>query len=252
MYRCIVGFRTMGPVDILSLSGGQPGTMRVLEHWPPGSLCGVGDSSALQASRGKVPGATPQAQPRRPSPLGCLGTRQPRTSLPMPEHTGSVRGALRRPESQVSVGCCPDAHGFRTGCSREKAGAELGALQVLKGRMWLAPSLLASPGPLAGAAAPSSPPIPQPPRAAHRPGFAAPPPSVLPCSAALPLPVPGPAAPGSSATLQHRAQLGARSGPHGVAVPVCPLWPGAPGRAGAAVTSMGLNISRARNGRALP
>lgn len=40
MYRCIVGFFTMGPVDILSLLGGQLGTIRVLEHWPPGSLHG--------------------------------------------------------------------------------------------------------------------------------------------------------------------------------------------------------------------
>lgn len=44
MYRCIVGFRTMGPVDILSPAGGQLGTMRVFEHWPPGSLCGEGGS----------------------------------------------------------------------------------------------------------------------------------------------------------------------------------------------------------------
>lgn len=97
MYRCIVGFRTMGPVDILSLAGGQPGTMRVLEHWPPGSLCGEGDSSALQASSGggEVPGAMLPAQPHHPSPPGCLGMCQPCTSLPL--HTGSVRGAL----------CCP-------------------------------------------------------------------------------------------------------------------------------------------------
>lgn len=101
-----------------------------------------------------MPGATPLAQPCHPLPPECLGMRQPRTSLPSPEHTGTVGGTSCCPKSQVSVGSSPDAHGSVTSCGTEKAGADLGMCHLLKGRMRLAPSPPIPPGPLAGATAP--------------------------------------------------------------------------------------------------
>lgn len=178
-----------------------------------------------RGARGHAAGSAPP--PLAPGVPGDV----PALHVPSLAHGVSQR-CLMLPKNQVSAGRSANAHSFGTSCDREKAEAELGTLRFLKGRMQLAPSPLASPGPLVGTTAPASPPIPQPPCTAHRPISAAPPPSVLPCSAVLPLPAPGPAAtPRSSATLRCRARLGVRSGAHGAAVPVCPLRPGAPGRA---------------------
>lgn len=175
----------------------------------------------------------------RPLALGCLGTRQPHLSLPMPKHAGSVEGALCRPESHVSTDGSPNAHSFVTGRGGDKAGSELGAFP--EGRMQPALSPPASPGPLAGAAAPMSHPVLWSPRPA-------PPPSVLPCSSTLPCPRRQPQEL-SPAVL---SPAGGEERSPWAAAPVCPLLPGAPGRASTTVTSMGLNISQARNGRALP
>lgn len=128
-----------------------------------------GDSDMLQVSisEGEVPGTMLPAQPHCPLAPVNLGMYQSHMSLPSPEHRGSVRGALFCPKNQISVGFSPDSCNFGTSCGSEKPGAELGTIQILKGGIELTPSLLVSPGPLAGTAAPVFPTIPWSPHANH-------------------------------------------------------------------------------------
>lgn len=111
----------------------------------------------VSSSGGEVPGTVPPAQPHCPLAPVSLGMHQSHTSLPSPEHRGSVRGAFCCPKNQISVGCSPDSCSFGTSCSSEKPGAELGTFQLLKGGIQLASSPLVSPGPLAGTTACVSP-----------------------------------------------------------------------------------------------